>query len=85
MAERRWSRGVRVRRGALGGWHENQSAAERRHHLGEVARRDGWTKVVRRLGFLANVANRHDNGKLHRVARADEEWAEEHEHRHRRE
>jgi hypothetical protein len=71
---RKWSRGVRVRRGALGGWHDDQSASTRHRELRKVARRSGAGETSRRLNFLSNVANRSDNRRLQRVARQDQRW-----------
>lgn len=76
MAER-WSRGVRIRPHGLGGWGDHQSPRTRRAELRKVAARDGAGTVSRRLNFLANVANRMDNERLHRVARSDQRWVEE--------
>jgi len=76
MAERRWSRHVHARRGGLHGWCEHCSAESRHRALRSAARADGWGTVVRRLNYLANVANRSNNRTLHHVARTDERWAE---------
>ena len=76
MSGSNWSRHVHVRRGGLGRWCDRCPASSRHRALEAVARRDGWGTVVRRLNFLANVANRRDNERLHEVARTDERWAE---------
>lgn len=84
---RKWSRGVEVRTGALGGWRTSQSAAARHRELRRVARRDGAGEVSRRLNFVSNVANRITNSGLERKAREDQRWVaanledEEREHR----
>jgi hypothetical protein len=72
--EERWSTNVYVKPGALGGWHERETRAERRRALRRVARRDGAGEVSRRLNFISNVANRSDNEELHEVAREDQRW-----------
>lgn len=71
---RRWSTGVRIRKGALGGWHESEPAHERHDRLRRIAREDGAGEVARRLNFLSNVADRHANPELHNVAREDQRW-----------
>lgn len=76
MAEKKWSRGVEIREGALGGWHEDQSAEVRHAKLRKAIRRDGAGEISRRLNFLSNVANRSNNPKLHRVARVDQGWVQ---------
>jgi hypothetical protein len=63
-----------VRRGALGGWHDDESERTRHGALRRVARRDGAGEVSRRLNFVSNVANRQDNTRLERVAREDQRW-----------
>lgn len=75
MAETKFTMTVRIKPGALHGWHEDQSAETRHRHLAEAARRDGWVEVSRRLNFISNVASRTNNPKLHRIARADQKWA----------
>lgn len=74
MARTGWPRRVRVRKGALGGWHESQPQSERHEILRRDARRRGAGRVSRELNFLSNVANRRDNPELHRVAREDQRW-----------
>jgi hypothetical protein len=82
MAEDKWSKGVKVHKGALArhGWHEKEGASERHEALLRSVRADGYKATVDRLVFLRNVANREDNERLHRVAEADQHWLER-EHR----
>jgi hypothetical protein len=75
---RRWARGINVRPGALSGWHDNEPVRERHRVLTRAANRDGPGEVSRRLNFLSNVANRRDNKRLHRIARADQKWVVTH-------
>ncbi len=70
----RWSKGVRVQSGALGGWRTDQSAAMRHRELRKVAKRDGAGEVSRRLNFVSNVANRVTNSWLENKARQDQRW-----------
>lgn len=77
MPDRKFSRNVHVRAGALGGWHEDQTARERHAHLRVKIREDGAGEVSRRLNFISNVANRNNNQKLHRIAREDQRWVAE--------
>jgi hypothetical protein len=74
----KWSRGVRVHKGALTshGWHEKDDAGERHAALNRSVRADGYKTTIDRLSFLRNVANRQDNERLHAVAEADEHWLE---------
>ena len=76
MAERKFSRGVRVHRGRLHGWREHGSESERHEALRRSVRADGYATTVRRLNFLHNVANRDDNSGLRRAASEDERWME---------
>ncbi|MGI0156515.1 MAG: hypothetical protein ACREDE_10360 [Thermoplasmata archaeon] len=78
MAEDRWSRNVRVHRGALErhGWREHESEEKRHAALRRSAEEDGYATTIRRLNFLRNVANRRDNSELRRVAHEDERWLE---------
>jgi uncharacterized protein YeaO (DUF488 family) len=71
----KWSQGIHVRKGALRGWHEDQSPATRRGHLREAAKAEpkGWTEISRRLTFIANV-NEKQNPRLTRIARDDQKW-----------
>jgi len=70
----KWSQGVYVRAGALGGWHENETRRERHRILRIDAEDHGAGRVSRELNFAANVANRTDNQRLHEVAREDQRW-----------
>jgi hypothetical protein len=74
-SEKKWSKTVELR-GSLHGWHERESESERHEALRRSVRDDGYATTVRRLDFIANVANRKDNERLHRVAREDLRWAE---------
>jgi hypothetical protein len=77
---RRWSKGVEIERGGLHGWHEDESDRKRHEALERSVREDGYATAIRRLNFLANVANRQDNEHLHVVAERDLRWLEkEHE------
>ena len=76
MAEQKWSRHVgHLEEGGLHGWCASCPPGERHQAIERTVRADGYATAIRRLNFLANVANRRDNGRLHRVAREDEEWA----------
>jgi hypothetical protein len=69
---RKWSSGVYVEKGALGGWHDNQAKKTRHTELRRVARRDGAAEVSRRLNFVSNVSRRMSTAG--RVAREDQRW-----------
>jgi hypothetical protein len=73
---RKWSTGVHVTNGALGGWHDNQPAQTRHRELRQVARRDGAGEVSRRLNFVSNVSRRMS--KAGKVAREDQRWVSSH-------
>ena len=76
MAEQKWSRHVgHLEEGGLHGWCASCPPGERHQAIERTVRADGYATAIRRLNFLANVANRRDNGRLHRVAREDEGWA----------
>lgn len=75
---RRWSRHVGVRAGGLYGWHDTEPASKRHAALKRGVDKDGAAEIVRRLNFLANVANRDNNERLHEVARADMHWVQSH-------
>jgi hypothetical protein len=72
----RWARHVHIRQGALKGWCEKCSAAQRHTALRSVARKDGYGTLIRRLNFLRNVASRKDNPRLKTVATRDIRWAQ---------
>jgi hypothetical protein len=74
----KWARHVHTRRGALAGWCERCPVTERRSALRRAARTDGYAVVVRRLGFLRNVASRRTNAKLARTAAEDLRWVQKH-------
>ena len=77
MAEEKWSKHVgHIEEGGLHGWCASCPPEERHLAIERTVRSDGYATALRRLNFLANVANRRDNERLHRVARMDEEWAE---------
>jgi hypothetical protein len=76
MAEEKWSNHVHVEEGGLHGWCASCSPEERHRAIERTERTDGYATAVRRLNFLANVANRGNNERTHRVAREDEDWAE---------
>jgi hypothetical protein len=76
MAKRtkRWSKHIHVEQGGLNGWCDSCSVEDRHRSIRTTVREDGYATAIRRLNFLANVANRQDNEKLHDVAREDEAW-----------
>jgi hypothetical protein len=74
----RWARHVHIKAGAMKGWCAQCPAAKRHSALRSVAKSDGYGVTVRRLNFLANVANRRSNPKLRIVARRDVLWARRH-------
>lgn len=76
MVNRKWSRHVHLKEGALKGWCSRCPAARRRQALRSVARSDGYAVAIRRLNFLKNVANRRDNAGLRTAAGRDIVWAE---------
>ena len=76
MAEEKWSSHVgHLEEGGLHGWCASCPPEERHRAIERTVQADGYATAIRRLNFLSNVANRRDNGHLHRVAREDEEWA----------
>ena len=74
MAKRKWSKGIRARKGGLNGWNVDQSPATRHRELRQEARRVGAGEVSRRLNYLSNVANRVTNSGLEQKARTDQRW-----------
>ena len=75
MAKEKWSSHVgHLEEGGLHGWCASCPPEERHHAIERTVRADGYATAIGRLNFLANVANRQDNGRLHRVALEDEEW-----------
>ena len=75
--EQQWSKHVgHLEEGWLHGWCVRCPPEERHRAIERTVRADGYATAVRRLNFLANVANRRDNERLHRVAREDVEWTE---------
>jgi hypothetical protein len=60
----------------LHGWCARCPPEERHKAIERTVRADGYATAVRRLDFLANVANRRDNEHLHRVAGEDVRWVE---------
>ena len=76
MNETKWSNHVHVEEGGLHGWCAGCSLEERHRAIERTVKTDGYATAVRRLNFLSNVANRKDNGHLHRVAHEDVEWTE---------
>jgi hypothetical protein len=75
--EQQWSKHVgHLEEGGLHGWCASCPPEERHRAIERTVRADGYATAVRRLNFLANVANRRDNEHLHRVAREDVEWTE---------
>lgn len=76
MSERRFSRTVHARHGALHGWCEHCPEESRHEALRRSVKADGYATTVRRLNFLHNVANRQANGGLRGRAREDERWLE---------
>lgn len=77
MTEEKWSKHAEhLEEGGLHGWCASCPPEERHCAIERTVRADGYATTVRRLSFLANVANRRNNGQLHRVASEDVEWAE---------
>jgi hypothetical protein len=77
MAEEKWSNHVgHLEEGGLHGWCAKCPPGERHRAIERAVKTDGYATAIRRLNFLANVANRRDNGDLHSVAREDVEWTE---------
>lgn len=77
MAGTKWSQHVgHIEEGGLHGWCAGCPPEARHRAIEETIRTDGYATAIRRLAFLANVANRQDNDRLHQVAREDEVWAE---------
>ena len=80
MGEEKWSQHVgHLEEGGLHGWCAKCSAEARHEAIERTVRADGYATTIRRLNFLANVADRQDNEHLHEVAREDVEWAKRHE------
>ena len=71
----KWAKKIHLQ-GHLHGWHDDEGARARHEHLRTTVRVDGYATTVRRLVFLANVADRQDNRKLRRIARDDVRWLE---------
>jgi hypothetical protein len=77
MAEEKWSKHMgHIEEGGLHRWCASCSPEERHLAIERTVRADGYATAIRRLNFLANVANRKDNEHLHRVAHEDVAWAE---------
>jgi hypothetical protein len=74
----KWARHVHLKSGALAGWCEKCPVTKRHSALRQVARKDGYAVLIRRLNFLRNVASRKTNAKLERVAAVDLRWAQKH-------
>lgn len=76
MTEEKWSKHAgHLEEGGLHGWCASCLPEERHRAIERTVRADGYATTVHRLNFLANIASRQDNGRLHRVALEDEEWA----------
>ncbi len=77
MAEEKWSNHVgHLEEGGLHGWCARCPPEQRHRAIERTVKTDGYAAAIRRLNFLANVANRRDNEDLHKVAREDVEWTE---------
>ena len=78
MSEYKWSKKVRIHKGALSrhGWSEHEDVESRHSALNRSVRADGYKTTIDRLTFLRNIADREDNRRLHEVAEADERWLE---------
>jgi hypothetical protein len=74
MAGKKWAKHVHMKRGGLHGWCEHCPARVRHAALRTGAREDGAAVISKRLNYLANVANRENNFRLHEVARTDQRW-----------
>ncbi len=80
MTGEKWSSHVgHLEEGGLHGWCASCPPEERHRAIERTIRSDGYATATRRLNFLANVADRHDNEHLHRVAQEDREWTEDRE------
>ena len=78
MAEDKWSKHAgHLEEGGLHGWCAGCPTEERHRAVERTVRSDGYATAIRRLNFLANVADRKDNGNLHRVSREDVAWTEQ--------
>ena len=77
-SKQKWARHVHTKSGALAGWCERCPVTKRHSALRKVARTDGYAVLVRRLGFLRNVASRKTNSRLERTAGVDLRWAQKH-------
>lgn len=74
----KWARHVHLESGAMAGWCERCPVTKRHSALRQVAPKDGYTVLARRLNFLRNVASRKTNVKLERIAGVDRRWAQKH-------
>jgi hypothetical protein len=77
MADK-WSRKVKLHKGALAkhGYDEEEGERERHEALRRSVRQDGYKTTIDRLSFIRNVANRRNNERSHRIAEQDEKWLE---------
>jgi hypothetical protein len=74
----KWARHVHTKSGALAGWCERCPVTKRHAAMRKIARADGYAVLIRRLGFLRNVASRRTNARLERTAATDLRWAQKH-------
>ena len=78
MQPEKWSQHMgHVEEGGLHGWCAGCPPEARHKAIEQTIQDDGYATAIRRLNFLANVANRKDNEHLHQVAREDEDWAKQ--------
>lgn len=71
---KKWTQGVEVKAGKLGGWEKDMKPGERRRILAGLVKKDGYATVVQRLNFLVNASQ--DKG-TQGVARSDMKWLQE--------
>ena len=71
----KWASNVHPKKGALHGWHADESAHERHAALERSLKVDGYAETVRRLEFVANV-NENASPETTKVARTDVKWLE---------
>lgn len=82
--ERKFSTGIKFRKGGLNGWHDTESPSERHAALERAfendtnrseTRRHRWETIRKRLQVLANLT-RESDPDLHRAAEADARWVD---------
>ena len=79
--QEKWSTSVgRLHEGALRryGWSVDGTPEERHRATERSIRAEGYARTIERLDYLANVADRENNERLHSAARGSIEYAESH-------